>query len=125
MKLLVTAAGPKPAQDKAGYVVNFAKRIGADIIALYIASQAGDTRADETLAIFSDAGQSAGVNVTRKLKQGDVVTSIIQTAREESVDLILMGASPGNDAGNWLSTRVMEKAAMPVIVFPMEFNKIW
>jgi len=125
MKLLVTAAGPKPAQDKAGYVVNFAKKIGADIVALYIAPQTGDTKAEETLDIFSDAGQSAGVNVTRKLKQGDVIPSIIQAAKEESADLILMGASPGNDAGKWLSTRVMEKAAMPVIVFPMEFKKIW
>lgn len=125
MKLLVTAAGPKPAQDKAGYVVNFAKKIGADIIALYISSQAGDTEAEATLDIFSDAGQAAGVNVTRKQKQGDVISSIIQAAKEESADLIIMGASPGNDAGNWLSTRVMEKAATPVIVFPMGFKKIW
>ena len=125
MKLLVTAAGPKPAQDKAGYVVNFAKKIGADIIALYIAPEADDTRAEETLDIFSDAGRAAGVNVTRTLKQGEVIPSIIQAAKETSVDLILMGASPGNDAGKWLSTRVMEKAAMPVIVFPMEFKKIW
>lgn len=125
MKLLVTAAGPKPAQDKAGYVVNFAKRIGADVIALYIASKAEDTNAPATLDIFSDAGQAAGVSVTRKLKQGDVIPSIIETAKEESADLILMGASPGNDASVWLSTRVMEKSAMPVIVFPMGFNKIW
>lgn len=125
MKLLVTAAGPKPAQDKAGYVVNFAKRIGADIIALYISQQEADTNAETTLNVFSDAGQAAGVQITRKQKQGEVVSSIIEAAKEASVDLIIMGASPGNDAGKWLSTRVMEKAAIPVIVFPMEFKKIW
>jgi nucleotide-binding universal stress UspA family protein len=125
MKLLVTAAGPKPAQDKAGYVVNFAKRIGADIIALYISQQEADTNADTTLNVFTDAGQAAGVKVIREQKQGEVVNSIVQAAKDASADLIIMGASPGNDAGKWLSTRVMEKVAIPVIVFPLEFKKIW
>jgi hypothetical protein len=32
MKILVTAAGPKPAKDKVGYITNIAKRLGAEIV---------------------------------------------------------------------------------------------
>jgi hypothetical protein len=34
-----------------------------------------------------------------------------------------MGATPEKAAGEWVSTGVMEKAKIPVVVIPYEFRK--
>ena len=39
MKILVSAAGPKPAKDKAGYVMEIAKKLGAEVVALHISKE--------------------------------------------------------------------------------------
>ena len=52
MKILVTAAGPKPAKDKAGYVMGIAKKLGAEVVALHISKEEDTTRGEETLKIL-------------------------------------------------------------------------
>jgi nucleotide-binding universal stress UspA family protein len=125
MRLLVTAAGPKPARDKSNYVMNFAKSIGAEVIALHITQKDDTIEENETLTVFSDAGQNANVNVVKILKKGKVISSIIESAKENSVDLIIMGASPNQAASEWISTQVMEKSVIPVMVIPSDYNKAW
>ena len=122
MKILVTAAGPKPAKDKAGYIMDIAKRLGAEVIALHISREENTTQGEETLKIFTDAGQNANVNVIKILKRGDIISNIIETADNESVNLIMMGASPGK-AAEWMSTEVMENAKVPVVVIPNEYRE--
>ena len=46
MKILATTAGPVPAKNKAEYIVNIAKRLGADVIALHI------MKGEERIAIY-------------------------------------------------------------------------
>lgn len=123
MKILVTAAGPKPAKDKVGYITNIAKRLGAEIVALHILKGDDQTQAQETLNIFAEAGKQANINVAKILKKGDIISSIIESAEEESVNLIIMGATPEKAAEEWVSTGVMEKAKIPVVVIPYEFRK--
>ncbi len=123
MKILVTAAGPKPAKDKVGYIINIAKRLGAEIVALHILKGDDQTQAQETLNIFEEAGKQANINVAKILKKGDIISSIIESAEEESVNLIIMGATPDKAAEEWISTGVMEKAKIPVVVIPYEFRK--
>ena len=62
-------------------------------------------------------------DVAKILKKGDIISSIIESAEEESVNLIIMGATPDKAAEEWISTGVMEKAKIPVVVIPYEFRK--
>jgi len=121
MKILVTAAGPKPAKDKAGYVMDIAKKLGAEVVALHISNEEDTTQGEETLKIFAEAGQQANVNVIKILKKGDIIPNIVEAADKESVALIIMGASPGKVA-DWISAGVMEKAKVPVVIIPLEFK---
>lgn len=122
MKILVSAAGPKPAKDKAGYVMEIAKKLGAEVIALHISKEGDTARGEETLKIFAEAGQKADINVTKVLKEGDIISNIVEAADKESVALIIMGASPGKVA-DWISAGVMEKAKIPVVIIPLEFKE--
>jgi len=122
MKILVTAAGPEPAKDKARYVMDLAKRLGAEIVALHIAKAASQTLGEETLNIFEQAGQKAEVKVTKIMKQGDIISNIIEAAEKESVNFIVMGATPDKGAAEWMSTGVMDKTKIPVVVIPCGFK---
>ncbi len=122
MKILVPAAGLKPAKDKAGYVMDFAKRLGAEVIALHISNSPSQTGAEETLTVFEEAGQKADVKVTKLVKQGDVIHGIIEVAEKESVNFIIMGSTPDKGASEWFSTCVMDKTKIPVVVIPYGFK---
>ena len=124
MKILVSVAGPKPAKDNVWYVMNLAKKLGAEVVALHISQKEDTSRGEETLKIFTDAGKDAKINVIKILKRGDIVSNIIATVEKESVKLIIMGATPGKAVTEWVSTGVMEKAQVPMLVIPYEFNKI-
>jgi len=123
MKILVTTAGPVPAKDKAGYIVNIAKRLGAEVISLHILLDEDQAKGEEALNVFSEAGREADINVAKILKKGDVVSTIIESAREEEVNLIIMGASQGKVVAEWVSAGVIEKTNIPVVVIPHEFRK--
>jgi len=123
MKILVTTAGPKPAKDNVWYVINIAKKLGAELVALHISQKNDTARGKETLKIFADAGKDAHINVTKLLRKGDIVSNIIESAKKESVNLIIMGATPGKPIADWISTAVMEKTEVPVVVIPYEFNR--
>jgi len=122
MKILVTAAGPKPAKDKSEYVMDFAKRLGAEVIALHIAKAQDQKLGEETLSIFESAGQKAEVKVTKIMKQGDIIPNIIEVAETESVNFIVMGSTPDKGAAEWLSTCIMDKTKIPVVVIPYGFK---
>ena len=124
MKILVPTAGPIPAKDNADYIVDIAKRFGAEIIALHILEEGEQpNKGEETLSIFSEAGQKAKVHVTKMLRKGDIVPAIIQSAEKESVDLIMMGASRGKVVAEWVSTDVKGRTTIPVVVIPHAFQE--
>ena len=123
MKILAATAGPVPAKNKANYIINIAERIGAEVIALHILKGEALTEGQKALTIFSEAGRKACVNVTRVLERGDIVPTIIECAEEETVDLIIMGASEGKVVAEWVSAGVMEKTKIPVVVIPHELKR--
>lgn len=125
MKILVPAAGPKPAQDKAEYVMNFARMLGADVVALHIMREDDKEKGEQTLRIFEDAGLATGVNVTSVLKKGGVVSSIAETAQEQEVDFVVMGPTPDKPAADWVCTCLLEEMKIPVVVVPLEYKKFF
>jgi len=119
MKILVPTAGPVPAKEKADYIVNIAKRIGAELKVLHILKEGeGSEKGEEAFNLFSEAGQKAQVNVSKILKKGDMVSAIIKSAEEESAGLIIMGASRRKIVAEWVSADVMKNTAIPVVVIP-------
>lgn len=124
MKILVPTAGPVPAREKADYIVNIAKGLGADLTVLHILKEGEqEGKGEEAFDLFARAGQKAEVNVTKLSGKGDVVSSIIGWAEKESADLIIMGASPGKVVAEWISADVMTKTRIPVVVIPHELRK--
>jgi nucleotide-binding universal stress UspA family protein len=81
-------------------------------------------RGEIALSFLSKACQKAKVKVKTVLKKTDVVTAIIQTAKEEKVDLIIMGADKKKVVSEWLSADVMKKTKIPAVVIPHEFKKV-
>jgi nucleotide-binding universal stress UspA family protein len=125
MKILVPTAGPVPAKEKAEYIANIAKRLGAELIAMHVLKEEEQAeKGEEALNLFSDAGQNAQVSVTKVLKKGDIVSAIIESAEEESADLIVMGASRGKVVAEWVSADVMTKTTIPVVVIPHELKRL-
>ena len=124
MKILVPTAGPVPAKEKADYIVNIAKGLGADLTVLHILKEGEQgEKGEEAFNLFAQAGQKGEINVTKLSGKGDVVSSIIDSAEKESADLIIMGASPGKVVAEWISADVMTKTRIPVVVIPHELRK--
>ena len=92
MKILVPTAGPVPTKEKTYYIVNIAKRLGAELSILYVMKEKEQAKKGEEAAnLFSEAGKNVQVSVTKILKKGDIVSTIIDFAEEKSADLIIMG----------------------------------
>lgn len=125
MKVLAAIAGPISAKEKANYIVNIAKRLGAELIALHVLKRENQAkRGEEALNFFSEAGLKAKVPVKKILKKADIVSAIIETAEEESANLIIMGADRGKVVAEWLSANVMRKTKIPAVVIPHELKKL-
>jgi len=125
MKVLAAIAGPISAKKKTNYIIRIAKRLGAELIALHVLKNEKLTkRGEKALGFLSKACQKAKVKVKTVLKKTDVVTAIIQTAKEEKVDLIIMGADKRKVVSEWLSADVMKKTKIPAVVIPHEFKKV-
>lgn len=124
MNLLVATAGPISAKEKANYIVKIAKRLGAELITLHVLREGNDIKTGiEALSFFCKAGLKQKVKVKRIIKKTDVITAIIQTAKEERADLIIMGADKGKAVSEWLSADVMKKTKIPAFVIPHRLTK--
>jgi nucleotide-binding universal stress UspA family protein len=125
MKVLAAIAGPISAKEKADYIINIAKRLGADLIALHVMKRENQAKkGEDALKYFSEAGKKAKVKVKKILKKADIVSAIIETAEAEKADLIIMGADRGKVITEWLSADVMKKTKIPAVVIPHELINI-
>jgi nucleotide-binding universal stress UspA family protein len=125
MKVLAAIAGPISAKEKADYIINIAKRLGADLIALHVVKRENQAKkGEDALKYFSEAGKKAKVKVKKILKKAEIVSAIIETAEAEKADLIIMGADRGKVVAEWLSADVMKKTKIPAVVIPHELKNL-
>jgi nucleotide-binding universal stress UspA family protein len=122
MKLLVPTAGPKPAEEKADYIINIAKMLEAEIIAIHISDREDSTEGQEALEIFTSEAGKNNVKIKTHMKTGEVVSIISQVAESEKIDLILMGASEGRIVAKWVAVDIMEKSKIPIVIIPQGFT---
>lgn len=119
MKIIVPTAGSVPDQRTAGYVINIAKRLNAQLVVLRILTE-NETEAvgKQSLGLFIENGKEEKVTVNGILRRGDLALVIIEVAEEKSVDLIILGASHGEIVAEWLNAKAMEKTDIPVLIIP-------
>jgi len=119
MKIIVPSAGPVPDQRTAGYVINIAKRLNAQLVVLRVLMEKETEAAGEqSLSLFIENGKEEKVPVIGILRRGDIAPVIIEVAEEKSVDLIILGVSRGEIVAEWLNAKAMEKTDIPVLIIP-------
>ena len=121
MKFLVATSGSVPAKEKADYIVNIAKHFKADIAALHIIEGEDKGEGNAALEIFVKSAKRAGVRLTKILQTGDIAQTIIETAVRVAADMIIIGASQGKDGGEWISSDIIKRSKIPIVVVPHAF----
>ena len=119
MKIIVPSAGSVPDLRTVGYVINIAKRLHAQLIVLRVLTEKEtEAKGEKSLDLFIEDGKEQKVPVNGITRRGDIVSVIIEIAREESVDLIILGVSHGEIVAEWLNAKAMEKTDIPVLLIP-------
>ena len=119
MKIIVPNAGSVPDQRTVGYVINIAKRLNVQLVVLYILTENEREAAGErSLSLFIENGKKEKVPVDGILRRGDIAQVIIEVFEEKSVDLIVLGASHGVIVAEWMNSRAIERADIPVLIIP-------
>jgi nucleotide-binding universal stress UspA family protein len=119
MKIILPTAGSVPDQKTVGYVINIAKRLNAQLVVLRVLTE-NETEAagEQSLSLFIENGKEEKVPVNGILRRGDIALAIIEVAEENSVDLIILGASHGEIVAEWMNAGAMEKTDIPVLIIP-------
>ena len=119
MKIIIPSAGPVPDQRTADYVINIAKRLNAQLVVLRILSEKEtEAEGEQSLRLFVENGKEEKVPVNGILRRGNIVSVIIETAQEKSVDLIILGVSRGEIVAEWLNAKAIERTDIPVLLIP-------
>lgn len=84
----------------------------------------GEPRAsgEYTVAVFTEAAAQGNVSVKTLVQSAELVPTILYCAREEEVDLIVMGANVGKHMSDWLSREVLQLADIPVETMPYQME---
>jgi nucleotide-binding universal stress UspA family protein len=119
MKIIVPTAGSLPDQRTAGYVINIAKRLNAQLVVLRILTEnETEVAGEQRLSLFIENGKKKKVLVNGILRRGDIALVTIEVAEKNSVDLIILGASHGEIVAEWMNAGAMEKTDIPVLIIP-------
>ena len=114
MRILFATAGPVTAQENADYVVNIAKKLGAELTVLHVSNERDEHKEGEkALRFIFESGKKTHVQITGILQTGDIISQIVRIAEKESSAMIIMGASRGMLLNEWLSSYVKQKTKIP------------
>jgi small-conductance mechanosensitive channel/nucleotide-binding universal stress UspA family protein len=127
-KVLVAVAGPQPVRERASFVASLAKALSAGVVALYIERPGASRReGEDALRIMSDLMKGQRIWFKPVVRAGNIVTTIRDVAREEDVDLILVGAGRGGVTSLWKRTpevgsRLRRELTRPVFTVPRDLK---
>ena len=117
LKIMVTTAGTVPARKKADYLVKVAEHAHADLLVLHVINSQDDYEdGQNALKIFHRKGGE--IEVRPILRIGRLTDTIVKTAKDEKIDLILLGLDERGDISSAISRDVMEKTDIPVLLVP-------
>ena len=121
MKMLVPTAGPKPAKENADYILEMASKLKAEVAVLHILDVGEFDEGRNALDIFEETSKRFAVKVETYMKEGKIVPTICEFARDIDADLIVMGASKGQIVAEWIVSAVLRDAQKPVVIIPWAY----
>lgn len=121
MKMLVPTAGPKPAQENANYILDMASKLKAEVAVLHILDIGEFDEGRNALDVFEETAGKYAVKVETYMKEGKVVPTICEFARDIDADLIVMGASKGQIVADWIVSGVLKNAQKPLVIIPWAY----
>jgi nucleotide-binding universal stress UspA family protein len=123
LKLMVPTSGAVPALENAEYILNIAKKLNAEALIVHIRDKGEAREGDLALDIYDKYSKELGVKVRLKPAIGEVSQTIIEIARFEEVDLIIMGATEGRNVASWIIDKIIKKTDIPVVIIPWKYDK--
>ena len=122
-KMMVPTSGPVPAQENAEYILKMAKNLRAEVLVVHIRDQGESREGDLALDAFDRMSRKLGIRVQLKPAIGEVAQTIIEIARFEEVDLIVLGATEGRNVANWIIEKIIKKTDIPVVIIPWSYDQ--
>ena len=129
-KILVPTSGYLAAKERSDYIIQVAKKLGADVHVLhirdpkYIIATSKESEAWEGLQIFQDKGKREGIIVSSHYVTGDLVPTLISFAKDNDFDMILIGASSGGLIAPWVLQELIGQCDVPVLVIPQDLTAL-
>lgn len=120
-KILIPTAGVAAATETAEYVMSVASALDAEVVVLHVVRPGKSRESGELcLEVFEQAGKENAVSLSGQIVEGSIAQQIVDYAEENTIDLIVMGASNGTVVDNWMSSDVSSMTAIPVLVIPYQ-----
>ncbi len=123
LKIMVLTSGPVPALENAEYILNIAKKLHSEALIVHVRDKGESREGDLALDIYDRVSKQLGVKVILKPAIGEITQTIIEIAKFEDVDLIIMGATEGRNVATWIIDKVIKKTDIPVVIIPWKYDK--
>jgi len=123
LKIMVPTSGPVPALENAEYILNIVKKLQAEALIVHIRDKGESREGDLALDIFDRISKEVGVQVKLKPAIGEVSQTIIEIAKFEDVDMIILGATEGRNVATWIIDKIINRTDIPVVLIPWKYDK--
>ena len=123
LKIMVPTSGPVPAEQNARYILKMARSLRADVLVVHVRDKGEDREGDIALDIFDKVSKELGVPVTLKPAIGEISQTIIEIARLEEIDMIVMGATEGRNVAKWIIDKITSQTDIPVVLIPWKYEE--
>jgi nucleotide-binding universal stress UspA family protein len=123
LKIMVPTSGPVPAEQNARYILKMARNLHAEVLVVHVRDEGEDREGDLALDIFDKVSKEIGVKVELKPAIGEASRTLIEIAKLEEVDLIVMGATKGRNVATWMIDKIKEETDIPVVIIPWLYDE--
>lgn len=123
LKIMVPTSGVVPAEQNARYILKMARNLRAEVLVVHVRDQGEDREGDLALDVFDKVSKEIGVRVELKPAIGEISRTLIEIAKIEEVDLIVMGATKGRNVATWIIDKIKKETDIPVVIIPWRYEE--
>jgi len=123
--ILAPTSAPYAAKFTAPYVMEIARKMGADLTALYIKSPGSDPqKGQRALRIYNEMATIYGIAIKLRYEEGNVLEKILDVVEEEEATLVVMGSAEETIFGTLtrrnISQELMKHLNIPTMIIPFK-----
>ena len=123
LKIMVPTSGVVPAEQNARYILKMARNLRAEVLVVHIRDHGEDREGDLAMDVFDKVSKEIGVRVELKPAIGEISRTLIEIAKLEEVDLIVMGATKGRNVAKWIIDKIKNETDIPVVIIPWKYEE--